>query len=129
MEEGQIIEKEGEKVIGSDNGKSLSYLRKRKEYARFKQLIRQGRYTTGVLASKACGVSRETITTWLNTKEVHDLFIQTADLYVSRIEVSKDWKAQAYLLDKITGIEASNNPNNQQMIGLVVNVNPQLPTK
>jgi len=76
-------------------------IRKKREYKAFMKLIKQGKYTSAYMTSKLLGVDKGTIQSWLHTPKVLEVMNTEIDSYVSRINVSKDWKAQAYLLDKL----------------------------
>lgn len=76
-------------------------IRKKREYKAFMKLIKQGKYTSAKITSKILGVDKTTILEWLHTPMVVEAMNTEIDSYVSRINVSKDWKAQAYLLDKV----------------------------
>lgn len=76
-------------------------IRKKREYKAFMKLIKQGKYTSAQITSKVLGVDRSTILEWLHTPKVLEVMNNEINEYVGKISSSKDWKAQAYLLDKV----------------------------
>jgi hypothetical protein len=105
-----IIENNGHEVTRmerpllnqNDTSKDI-FIRKKRQYRMFIKLVREGKYTSARLVSKALGVDNNTVLSWLNTKRVQACMDKEISNYVSRIAGSKDWKAQAYLLDKAIG--------------------------
>jgi hypothetical protein len=81
--------------------KQPKYIKKKKEYRTFIRLIKANKFTTAILTAKTLGVERNTINQWLSTKPCVLAMNETISKYISDIEVSKDWKAKAYLIDKI----------------------------
>lgn len=88
-------------VIQNPPEDKVILIRKKREYKAFMKLIKQGKYTSAYMTSKLLGVDKGTIQSWLHTPKVLEVMNSEIDSYVSRINVSKDWKAQAYLLDKL----------------------------
>jgi len=80
----------------------LEVRKNKKEFRIFLKLIKSGKLTTAIMASKVVGVSRQTIGKWLQTKSAKALLDQELDDRLSTISKSKDWKAHAYIIDKIT---------------------------
>lgn len=81
-------------------------IRKKAQYRSFMKLIKEKKYTTAVMTSKILGVERNTLTSWLQTKKVRELMQSTYNGYIDDISTSKDWKAKAYLLDKLEDKDA-----------------------
>ena len=77
------------------------HIRKKRQYKAFMKLIKEKKYTTALLTSRHLGVDRSTIQAWLDTKVVRAVMESEYNDYIDKIQVSKDWKAQAYLLDKL----------------------------
>lgn len=75
---------------------------KKKEYRRFIKLIKEGKYTTAIMTAKILGVTRQTISVWLQTPRAIQAMNEEVNQYVAKIKSSNDWKASAYLLDRIT---------------------------
>lgn len=75
----------------------------KKEYRAFIRLLKANKMTTGVLASQIIGVSRQTISKWLQTPLALKVLSDTLNNRIKVIEKSKDWKAHAYLIDKLVG--------------------------
>lgn len=74
---------------------------KKREFKAFKKLIREGKYTSAIISSKLLGVDKGTILKWMHMPSVLQLQQSEVNQYVSDIAHSKDWKAKAYLLDKL----------------------------
>lgn len=74
---------------------------KKREFKAFKKLIREGKYTSAIISSKLLGVDKGTILKWIHMPSVLALQQTEINNYVSDIAHSKDWKAKAYLLDKL----------------------------
>jgi hypothetical protein len=101
-------------------------IRKKREYKAFMKLVKQGKYTSAYVSSKLLGVDKNTILEWLHTPKVIECMNTEIDSFVSRINVSKDWKAQAYLLDKVI----DNDKDTEQHITLnsMIQVNTVAPS-
>jgi len=78
-------------------------INKTKEYKTFIKLIKKDKFTTAMYTAKLLGVTRQTIATWLRTPSVIKAMNSTIEEYIEDIEQSKDWKAKAYLMDKLEG--------------------------
>ena len=76
-------------------------IRNKRAYNSFKSMVKRGKFTNAVISSKLLGVTRQTIVSWLNTKPIIEAMNEDVNKYISTIASSKDWKAQAYLLDKV----------------------------
>ena len=89
--------------IVNDNfqGKELQRIVLKKQYKLFLKLIKSNKFTTAMVTAKILGVTRQTIQEWLKTPLALRSMNETINNYISDISVSKDWKAKAYLLDKI----------------------------
>jgi hypothetical protein len=96
-------------------------IRKKRQYNAFIKLIKQGKYTTGVLTARILGVDNHTISKWLNTSKVKLLMNNTYNKYINDIEQSKDWKAKAYLIDKLEGIDKEKLHNTDMKQLIVIN--------
>jgi len=97
----QIADESNSKV--APNVTNVLEVRKnKKEFRIFLKLIKSGKLTTAIMASKVVGVSRQTIGKWLQTKSAKALLDKELDDRLSTISKSKDWKAHAYIIDKIT---------------------------
>ena len=90
------------KIIQNPPEDKTVIIRKKREYKAFMKLIKQGKYTSAYMTSKILGVDKGTIQSWLHTPKVLECMDSEINNYISKISVSKDWKAQAYLLDKVT---------------------------
>lgn len=102
--------KENEKsnsIVGNshteEKGIELQRIIKKKQYRAFNRLVKEGKYTSAVMSAKILGVDKNTIMSWLKTPKIIKAMEHDVNNYVSKIQSSKDWKAQAYLLDKLEG--------------------------
>ncbi len=97
----------------------LQNITKKKQYKQFYKLVKAGKFTTAILSAKTIGVTRQTIGEWLDTPIIQKALQEDVDEYVRKIKTSQDWKASAYLLDKVTDKDtnaASQTPNLKQLI-------------
>lgn len=127
VENGKIIENNGE--ISAYHAPSLTnqtpqdnkaiLIRKKREYKAFLRLIKQGKYTSAQITSKLLGVDRSTILEWLHTPMVLQCMNEEVEGYVSKISSSKDWKAQAYLLDKVIDNDSKSEQSNTTLTNLI----------
>jgi hypothetical protein len=78
-------------------------------------------FTTAYMLSKALKVSPEQMTKWLRTPKAIKIMQEDVGFYVEKIKKSKDWKASAYLLDKITGSN-EDNKSTAVLVGLNINI-------
>jgi len=121
-----IIENNDHKVIkqnasilsNNENPKDL-IIRNKKAYKRFIKLVKTGKFTTAMLSAKLIGVQRNTIMEWLKTKAVMAVMNEEINTYISKISGSKDWKAQAYLLDKTLGDDDKEKDTTVQLTNLI----------
>lgn len=96
-------------------------IRKKAQYRAFMKLIKDKKYTSAILSSRAIGVDKNTITLWLQTKAVRDLMQSTYSQYIDKIAESKQWQAQAYLLDKLE--DKDNTTNTQVTLNNLIQIN------
>jgi len=90
-------------------GKELTFNRKKKEYKSFIKLIKQGKTIPATILAQTLGVNRSTIIEWYKTPQALKSLSEDINYHVENIKKSKDWRASAYLLDKI-----GNNPEDQK---------------
>lgn len=86
------------------------------QYNAFLKALKRQDFTTAYMMAKALNVSQQTISLWLRTPKAIKIMQQDINYYIQKIRAAKDWKAQAYLLDKITSGNDDNKPSS--MIGL-----------
>lgn len=99
---GEITATSAPSIIGQPIQDSTEIqIRKKAQYRAFMKLIKDKKYTSAILSSRAIGVDKNTITLWLQTKKVRELLQETYSTYIDKIAESKKWQAQAYLLDKL----------------------------
>jgi len=77
------------------------YIREKWKFIKFKRTVQKQGYTSARLMAKSLGVGKDTILAWTNLPVIQEALKQDLHNYTSKISKSKDWKAQAYLLDKI----------------------------
>jgi len=87
--------------------KNLQYITNKKAYKTFLRLVRDNKFTTAIVASEITGVTRQTISKWLETPLVRQVMNNTINRYVDKIAQARDWKASAYLIDKLQGKEGN----------------------
>lgn len=104
------------------------FIRKKRVYNSFIRLIKKGKFTSALLTAKALNIDKHTIYKWLNTKRVQDALNKEVENYVDNISSSKDWKAQAYLLDKATQQDKEDTKQVDITNLIQVNVQPNTPT-
>lgn len=80
----------------------LTYIRNKRAHTAFKRYVAKGKYTTAQAAALACGVDPSTIRTWLSTKTIIDIMSSEVDAYIDKIASAQDWKAQQYLLERVS---------------------------
>lgn len=110
--------------IQSNETRNLSFIRLKRQYKAFIRIVKEGKFTSAVVSARVLGVSRQTIADWLQTPKVINAMDEEVESYISKIKQAKDWKASAYLLDKLDydkGKE-SNITDLSQLI--VINTNP-----
>ena len=96
-------------------------INKTKEYKTFIKLIKKDKFTTAMYTAKLLGVTRQTIATWLRTPSVIKAMNSTIEEYIEDIEQSKDWKAKAYLMDKLEGNKEEQDSKQELKQLIVIN--------
>lgn len=115
------IEEQNIKPIPIQN--QQGFIRHKWAYIKFKRAIKKGNFVTASLTAKTLGVDRRTIQDWSNKPEIQRLLEENIDNYVNKIGKSKDWKAQAYLLDKVLDDDdKEKNKGNDLKQMIVINV-------
>ncbi len=111
----QLVNENSNNII---NQTPLVIIRKKKEYKRFIKLVKEGKYTTAIISARLLQVDKTTILQWLKTPLVIKAMDYEVNNYVEKIQSSKDWKAHAYLLDKLEANkeEESKQKDLQQLI-------------
>jgi DNA-directed RNA polymerase subunit N (RpoN/RPB10) len=97
------------KSIKVKNEEIKKIVYKKHIYKQFLKMIKDDKFTTAIMSAKILGVERHTIRKWLLTPKISEVMSAKVNQYISRIEQSEDWRANAYLLDKIAP-EEKNNP-------------------
>ena len=77
------------------------YVRKKWTLIKFKRMITKGGFVSARLTAKTLGVDKRTIEGWLQLPVIQKALASDINEYTKNIRKSKDWKAQAYLLDKV----------------------------
>jgi len=129
LEATQNLEKPNE--IVNNNQEELNpivptkVIRLKKQYRDFMKLIKANKFVTAIQSARIIGVDQRTISNWLETPKALKLMNDTSDKYIKDIEQAKDWKAKAYLLDKIEGTtkdkEATVNLTNLIQVNTIEN--------
>ncbi len=101
VENGQIIKQNPSQILSNEIPID-DHIHNKKAFRRFIKLIKEDKFTSAIITARTLGIGRATVYHWLSRPKVQELLEGTIDQYVSKIEKSKDWKAQAYLLDKLT---------------------------
>lgn len=76
---------------------------KRRAYGLLKKLIHEGKFSSLRMCARTIGVRPETVQSWLKMPEIQRLLADDIDIHIQAIERSKDWKAHAYLLERLIG--------------------------
>jgi len=128
LEPKQVItnDKENQKIVLNNYKKinkiyndDLTGMKKKKEFKRFIKLIKAGKFTSAVVTADILGVSRQTISLWLSHPIAQKAMNEEVEQYINKIKGSRDWKASAYLLDKITAKDL-NKTNDIDLSNLIV---------
>lgn len=99
-----------------------THIKKKVEYNAFLRALKKNDFTTAYMMAKALRVSPETIAQWLRTPKAVKIMQTDIQFYVEKIKASKDWKASAYLLDKVTGADEVKQQAQTTLIGLTINL-------
>ena len=108
-------------VNESEQSKQLQRIVKKRQYKAFMKLVKDGKYTSAMISARLLGVTRQTIMSWIATPKVQKIMNEEVDNYVSKIQSSKDWKAQAYLLDKLEGTKEEQETKQELKQLIVIN--------
>lgn len=98
------------------------YIQKKVQYNSFLKALKKNDFTTAYMLAKALRISPDTIQNWLKTPKAIKIMQNDINEYVNKIRVAKDWKAQAYLLDKVTGADEVKQQTQTTLIGLTINI-------
>lgn len=124
----ELNEKNKNTVTGSHTDTEVynpAYIKKKIAYNAFLKALKRNNFTTGYMLSKALGVDPQTINLWCRTPKAIKIMQEDIDKYVNKISSAKDWKASAYLLDKITNTGEEDKSHATNLIGLSIVINPQ----
>ena len=94
-----------------------THIKKKIEYNAVLRALKKKDFTTAYMLAKTLRVSPEQVNKWLRTPKAIKIMQEDVNYYVTKIKKSKDWKASAYLLDKVTGVDDV-KANASTMIGL-----------
>lgn len=122
----ELTEKNKNSVTGSHTDTEVynpAYIKKKIAYNAFLKALKRNNFTTAYMLSKALGVDPQTINLWSRTPKAIKIMQEDIDKYVNKIASAKDWKASAYLLDKITNSEDKDKPNQTNLVGLSIVIN------
>ena len=96
----QIEDKKSTSITKSTD--QLAFIKNKRAYNAFKRLVKKGKFTSARATAQALGVSHQTIIAWSNQKAILDIMATEVDTFVDKIASSQDWKAQQYLLERIS---------------------------
>lgn len=99
----------------------LQRIVKKKQYRALQKMIREGKYTSAMVSARILGVDKTTILSWLKTPKLLRIMEDEVNNYVGKIQQSKDWKAQAYLLDKLEGTKEDQETKQELKQLIVIN--------
>lgn len=80
---------------------NVNYIRQKRIYKRFLKLIKGKNVVNGVIMADILGITRQTVYSWLDTPKAIQILQDNINTLTSKIQDNKDWKASAYLLDKL----------------------------
>ena len=113
-ETGQIIQEgSNSKLIKSNIEDNKIVVKKKRIYRHFLKLIKQNKVYTSVLLADILGINRATVSDWFGTSQAQEILSKNINESVSKIKSSKDWKAAAYLIDKVTPKQPDTQVNTQ----------------
>ncbi|OGK19008.1 hypothetical protein A3D80_03520 [Candidatus Roizmanbacteria bacterium RIFCSPHIGHO2_02_FULL_40_13b] len=115
--------------IQTTETKELAFIRLKREYKAFTSLVKDGKFTTAMISARILGVSRATIAEWLKTPRIQQAMDEEVDNYISKIKEVKDWKASAYLLDKLDNDKGKESGITDLSQLIVINTVPQETSK
>lgn len=100
--------------------KDIPDIKRKRQFKDFYKLAKSHKVTTAVLMAKSIGVTRQTIAKWMEHKLIRKEMSEAIDSSLSLIKSSKDWKAHAYIIDKITASEDKDNLPTTDLKQLIV---------
>lgn len=86
-----------------EKGIQLQRIVKKRQYRACIKLIKEGKFTSARAVSRILNVDWKTVNNWIKTPKALKSVEEEVNTYISKIQSSNDWKAQAYLLDKLEG--------------------------
>ena len=117
----QEIIPETPKEIGIISGQTPpKYIRKKYKFNKFLKVIKKGGYTSARLIAQSLDIDKDTILSWTNHPRVIEALGMDIVSYVKDIKKSHDWKAKAYLLDKLTPQDNTTNIQVNTLEGLTI---------
>lgn len=121
IQETQLNLSQNDHKIGQN--RTLPTVYKTRQYGLLKKMIKEGKFTSVRMTARAIGVRPETIQSWLSSPSIMKLVAEEMNSYVSDIKQSKDWKAKAYLIDRL--IEHNKKDEESSNLQIVVVQNKQ----
>ena len=80
---------------------NLIHIREKRVYKQFLKELKGKRAINGVIMADILGVSRQTIYKWLTTPKAVSILQDNITNITNKIIDDPDWKASAYILDKL----------------------------
>ena len=107
-------------TVENKNLQAPQFVKKKWTLLKFKRMILKGNFTSARLTAKILGVDKRTIEQWLHLPVIQSALASEINNFTSKIGKSKDWKAQAYLLDKIIDDDKDREESKQDLKQLIV---------
>lgn len=99
---------------------NFNHIRSKRIYKKFLKLIKGKRALNGVILADILGITRQTVYKWLDTPSAVEVLENNISELTNKIHSSKDWKASAYLLDKLYNKEDVTNIQVNTLDGLTI---------
>lgn len=93
---------------------------KKRVYKSFLKLLKQKKAISAIGYAEVLGVTRQTISKWLDSPLASRILSEDLDYHFSLIAEAKDWKAHAYLIDTAKGKQDVTNIQVNQLDGLTI---------
>ncbi len=93
---------------------------KKAVYRNFLKLLKQHKAISAIGYADVLGVTRQTISKWLDSPLASRILSEDLDYHFSLISDAKDWKAHAYLIDTAKGKQDITNIQVNTLEGLTI---------
>lgn len=91
-----------------------------KIYKQFIKLIKRNKGLTAVSMADILGISRQTVSKWLDTPQARTVISNNIEYHYNQISNSRDWKAHAYIIDRAKGQDNQTNVQVNILEGLTI---------